>query len=269
MSWFRSIPTTRRYAGFTIFAVICAFTFETCAQTTRSLFAAAIYTQQPPAREDAPRITVTPEIQGDLLMVHQRYLAALDAYRQAPMESAAIWNKMGVANHHMFNLKEAQKDYEKALKLKPKFPEALNNLGAVYYGLKNYHEAERYYKKAIKLNPKSARFYNNIGTAYLAQGKYKKSAGAYRTALALDPNIFESDPTTKIAESGPAREMGTLNYLLAKTYAEVGRKNEALIYLRKAMNEGYGDRKKIMEDKELATLHDMPEFQQLLSEPRN
>jgi len=270
MSWFRSNSITRRYVSFTVLAAICAFTFEACAQGPRSLFAAAVYAQQAPIRgEETPRFTVTPEIQGDLLMVHQRYLAALDAYRQAPIESAVIWNKMGIANHHMFNLREAQRDYEKALKLKPGYPEALNNLGAVYYGLKDYRQAEHYYKKAIKLNPKSGRFYSNLGTAYLARGKYKKSAEAYRMAIMLDPNVFESDPTTKIPEAGPTHEMATLNYLLAKTYAQVGRKNEALIYLRKALNEGYSDRKKIKEDKELATLRDMPEFQQLISEPRN
>jgi tetratricopeptide (TPR) repeat protein len=266
MSWFCSNFNLYRCAGL----IVCAISCGVQAQTPESFLAAASFAQQPPVRSEEPtHFTVTPELQGDVMMAHQRYVAALDAYRQAPMESAVIWNKMGVANHHMFNLKEAQRDYEKALKMKPAFPEAQNNLGAVHYGLKDYREAEHCYKKAIKLNPKSATFYSNLGTAYLAQGKYKKSGEAYRTALALDPNVFESDPTTKISEIGPSREMATLNYLLAKTYAQAGRKNEALIYLRKALNGGYCDRKKILGDKEFAVLHDMPEFQSMLSEPRN
>jgi tetratricopeptide (TPR) repeat protein len=241
------------------------------AQTPNSLFAIASYAQQPPAKamDESPHFGLNPEMQGDVLMARQRYVAALDAYRQGPMDSPVIWNKMGIANHHMFNLREAQKDYEKALKLNPGYPEALNNLGAVYYGLKLYHDAERSYKKAIKLSPKSAMFYSNLGTAYLAQRKYKKGAEAYRTALALDPNVFEADPSTRIAEIGPSSEMATLNYLLAKTYAQAGRKDEALLYLRKALDEGFNDRKKILADKEFAILRDMPEFQHLLVDKRD
>lgn len=267
MSWFRSNFVPYRCIGLVVLALACVPGLQ--AQAPQSFLAAAIFAQQPPVRMEQAHFTVAPETLGDVLMAHQRYVAALSAYRQVPVESAAVWNKMGIANHHMFNLKEAQKDYEKALKLQPGYPEALNNLGAVYYGLKDYRKAERCYKKAIKRSPKSAMFYSNLGTAYLAQGKYKKGEQAYRTALALDPNVFESDPTTKIAEAGPTREVATLNYLLAKTYAEAGRKAEALLYLRKALDEGFNDRKKIREDKEFAALRDTPEFQHMLSEPRD
>ncbi|WP_158748553.1 tetratricopeptide repeat protein [Acidobacterium sp. S8] len=248
-----------------------AFTLGALAQTPNSFLAAiGSYAQQSPVRgmEDQPHFSVGPEMQGDIMMAHQRYVAALDAYRQCPPDSAVLWNKMGIANHHMFNLREAEKDYEKALKLNPSYPEAWNNLGAVYYGQKLYHDAEKAYKKAIKLNTKSAMFYSNLGTAYLAEHKYKKGAESYRTALSLDPNVFEADPASRISEMGPTHEMATLNYLLAKTYAEAGRKNEALIYLRKAIDEGYADRKKIQEEKEFAILRDVPEFQRMMSDKR-
>lgn len=265
MSWFHSHSASR---GFTVFGLTCAFTLGSLAQTPNSFLALASYgQQQPPVKtvEESPHFAISAEMQGDVLMARQRYVAAIDAYRQGPMDTAVEWNKLGIANHHMFNLREAQRDYEKALKIDPKYPEALNNLGAVYYGLKDYHNAERAYKKALKLRPKAAMFYSNLGTAYLAQGKNKKGAEAYRTALALDPNVFEGDPSARIAEIGPSKEMATLNYLLAKTYAEAGRKDEALIYLRKALDEGFSDRKKL-EEKEFAILRDTPEFQQMLSD---
>jgi tetratricopeptide (TPR) repeat protein len=229
------------------------------------------YEQQPPMRtaDDLPRFVLSSEMQGDILMARQHYVAALDAYRQGPIDSAVLWNKIGIANHHLFNLQEAERDYERALKLSPKYPEALNNLGAVYYGQKNYHDAEHAYKKAIKLSPKSAAFYSNLGTTYVAESKYKKGAEAYRTALALDPNVFEGDPSSRISEIGPTHEMATLNYLLAKAYAEAGRKDEALEYLRKALDEGFNDRKKLLEGKEFAGLRDTPEFQRLLAEKRD
>jgi tetratricopeptide (TPR) repeat protein len=268
MKGFRFSLTSRIYAGFAVVSLTCAFTLQPLAQTPRSFMAIGSYGQQPPIRvvDETPHFEVSPEMQGDILMARQRYIAAIDAYRQGPSDSAVLWNKMGIANHHMFNLREAQKDYEKALKLKPNYPEALNNLAAVYYGQKQYHDAERAYKKAIKLSPKAAMFYSNLGTAYLAEGKYKKGEQCYRTALALDPNVFESDPAARIAETGPTHEIATLNYLLAKTYAEAGRKTEALFYLRKAIGEGFNDRKKLLEEKEFAILRDVPEFQQMLAD---
>jgi len=271
MSWFPLHSSTRRNcAGVATFALTFALTLEPFAQTPKSILAIGSYAQQPPVKvEETPHFNVSPEVEGDVMMAHQRYVAALDAYRQSPMDSAVIWNKMGIANHHMFNLKEAQRDYSQALKMKPSYPEALNNMGAVYYGLKDYREAERCYKKAIKINPKSAAFYSNLGTAYLAQHKYKKGSEAYRTALSLDPKVFDGDPTAKIAEIGPTHEMATLNYLLAKTYAEAGRKDEALLYLRKAFDEGFNDRKKLMGTKEFAILHDTPEFQHMVAERGN
>lgn len=265
----RSSLTSRTFAGLALASLTCVFTLQPMAQTP-AFMAFGSYAQQPPIKavDETPHFTITPEVQGDILMAHQRYVAALDAYRQAPPDSAVLWNKMGIANHHMFNLRDAQRDYEKALKLNPKYSEAWNNLGAVYYGEKLFHESERAYKKALKLNPKSAMFYSNLGTAYLAEGKVKKGAECYRTALSLDPNVFESDPAARIAETGPTQEIATLNYLLAKTYAEAGRKTEALVYLRKAIDEGFNDRKKILDDKEFAILRNVPEFQQLMSDKR-
>ena len=44
-------------------------------------------------------------------------------------ESAVIWNKIGIAYHQLLQLNLAKKNYEHALKLDPKYSEAINNLG--------------------------------------------------------------------------------------------------------------------------------------------
>ena len=123
MSWFRFQSIRRSCAGVATLALTCALTLEPLAQTPKALLAIGSYAQQPPVKVDeTPHFNISPELQGDVMMAHQRYIAALDAYRQGSMDSAVIWNKMGIANHHMFNLKEAQKDYSKALKLQPLAP---------------------------------------------------------------------------------------------------------------------------------------------------
>jgi tetratricopeptide (TPR) repeat protein len=206
------------------------------------------------------------ETQGDLMMIHQRYLAAISAYQRGPRDSAVVWNKLGIAYQHMYALDFAKAQYEKALFLRPKYPEALNNLGTVFYGEKDYHKAENYYKKALRLKPDCASFYSNLGTAYFAERKYKQGVAAYQRAIAIDPEIFIRESEERIAEMGPIEEQAKLNYALAKLYAQAGNLEAAIQYLRAAFIDGFDDRKKLMADKEFAAIRDTPQFHLLLAE---
>ena len=212
-----------------------------------------------------PQVQPSPEMQGDLLAVRQHYLDAIAAYKEAPQDSAVVANKIGVAYHHMFDLNDAKLYYERAIKLNPDYAQAVNNLGAIYHAEKNYRQAERCYRKAIKLDPKSPLFYSNLGTAYFFQGNTRKGAQAYSQAFALDPDVFEHTGASKIEELSSSKDLAAVNYELAKTYAKAGLNDRALAYLRKALGEGFNDRKKLMNDPELASLRDTPEFLQLLS----
>jgi tetratricopeptide (TPR) repeat protein len=212
-----------------------------------------------------PQIQISPEMQGDLLAVRQHYLDAIAAYKEAPQDSAIVANKIGVAYHHMFDLNDAKLYYERAIKLDPSYAQAVNNLGAIYHAEKDYKKAERFYRKAIKLEPKSPLFYSNLGTAYFFQGNVKKGAEAYSQAFALDPDVFERTGASKIEESSSSKDLAAVNYELAKTYAKAGLNERALSYLRRALGEGFNDRKKLMNDPELASLRETPEFLQLLS----
>jgi len=212
-----------------------------------------------------PRIQVSPEMQGDLLAARQHYLDAIAAYKEAPQDSAVVANKIGVAYHHMFDLNDAKHYYERAIKLDPSYAQAINNLGAIYHAEKNYKKAERLYRKAIKLNPNSPLFYGNLGTAYFFEGNTRKGAEAYSQAFALDQNVFEHTGASKIEELSSSKDLAVVNYELARTYAKAGMNDRALNYLRKALSEGFNDRKKLMNDPELASLRETPEFLQLLA----
>jgi len=220
----------------------------------------------PPADFGAGLSSLAPETQGDLLMIHQRYLAAIAAYQRGPHDSPVVWNKLGIAYQHMYALDFAKLQYEKALSLNPKYSEALNNLGTVYYGEKDYRKAEKYYKKALKLKPDCASFYSNLGTAYFAEHKYKQGLAAYQRAFDLDPQVFIRDTMERIAEMGPIEEQARLNYELARMYAHAGNLDVAIRYLRNALIDGFDDRKKLMEEKDFAALRSKPEFTLLLSE---
>jgi tetratricopeptide (TPR) repeat protein len=210
-------------------------------------------------------LTMTPEQRGDLLMVHHQYLDAIDAYRHAPRDSAVVWNKLGIAYHHVYALDQAKMDYQQALLLKPRYPEAMNNLGAIYYAERDYKRAEKYYQRALKLVPKSAKIYNNLGTAYFAEGKFNKGTEAYRTAFALDSQVFEENPLETISESSTSVDRARLDFCLAELYAEAGMKDQAIEFLRKAIDAGFNDNKRMMQDPKLANIRNTAEFAQVIA----
>lgn len=209
-----------------------------------------------------------PEMRGDLAMARQQYVAAIAAYREAPADSPHVWDKMGMAWHHLFALNEARRDYLHALQLRPVFPEALNNLGAVYYAKKDYRRAVKYYLKALALNPKSAAVYSNLGTAWFAQGKDDLGIQAWRAAFALNPRVFDTPYAVMEAQSVPARDRAQQDFCLAKLFASSGHNAEAIHYLRRAFDEGFDNRQALLDDQNLASLRATPEFAMLMTEQK-
>lgn len=212
-----------------------------------------------------PKVPPTPEQLGDALMAHQRYQAAIEAYKKAPTNNADVWNKMGIAYQLMFNLTDAMHCYRTSYKLNSKSSNVLNNLGTVYDALKQYHNAEKMYRKALKIDPQSALILKNLGTNLLAQHKYSKGWQEYQAALRADPQVFENNSRPRIENPASVSDRGAMNYYMAKGCAKAGMSQQAIEYLRLAINEGYTNPKKIIADNEFANLHGIPEFEQLLA----
>ena len=237
------------------------------AQTSQSLLDSPL---RPPAPVAPPTVPLDPERRADILMARKMYREAIEVYREAPLDSAIIWNKIGIAYHQMLQLDTAKKNYEKAIKLNRHYSEAINNLGTVYYARKNYKKAISYYKRALKISPNSASVYSNLGTAYFARRKYKDAAEAYQTALSLDKDVFEHHGSYGVLlEERSVEERAKFHFYLARTYAKAGMNERALQYIRKALEEGFKEKKKLMEEPEFEALRALPEFQELMAlEPR-
>jgi tetratricopeptide (TPR) repeat protein len=217
-----------------------------------------------------PTPTLTPEKRGDIYMARKMYREAIDAYGEAAQNSAVIWNKMGIAYHQLSQLDAAKKNYEKAIKLNPHYAEAINNLGTVWYAKKSYRRAISQYNKALKYSPESASIYSNLGTALFARKKYQDAFVAYTKALSLDPEVFEHRNTYGVLlQERRVEDRAKFHFYLSKLYAKAKMNDRALEYMRKALEEGFKDRKKFTEDPDFASLQDLPEFQTLLTmEPR-
>ncbi len=216
---------------------------------------------------NAERSTLSTETRGDIYMARKMYREAIDMYRQGPSNSAVLANKIGIAFHQMSQLELARKNYQRAVKLDPKYPEAINNLGTIYYAQKDYARAIRCYKRALKLSRDSASMYSNLGSAYFGRKDYKLATECYQRALRLDPDVFEhhSNFGTLMMERD-VEERATFHLYMAKMYAKTGANERALIYLRKALEEGVKDREKIPSIPEFAALKTDPAFLQLLAE---
>jgi len=215
-------------------------------------------------------VVLPPESRGDIFMARKMYREAIDAFAEAPKNNPVTLNKTGIAFQQMQQLDRARKLYEQALKLKPTYAEAQNNIGTVYYAQKSLRRAIGAYRKALKLSPDSASIHMNLGTAYFARKMEKESIAEYKTALQLDPDVFERHGSYGVLlEERSVEEKAKFHYALAKLYATAGRQDLALQYLRRALEEGFRDRKKLEQDPEFQSMRELPEFKELLTlEPR-
>ena len=216
---------------------------------------------------------ISPEMRGDIFMARKMYREAIDAFKQGSPTDPVMWNKTGIAYHQMMQLDNAKKSYERAIKLKKDYVEAINNLGTVYYAKKSYRRAVNYYKKALKLagaEPKSASIYMNLGTAYFARKKYDDATAAYQSAMKLDPLVFERHSNYGVMlEERSVTERAKYHFYVAKLYAKDGRNDLAIQYLRKALEEGFKEKKQVEDAPEFAGIKNLPEFKELLTkEPR-
>ena len=222
------------------------------------------------AQGETPKPALSAESRGDIFMARKMYSEAIEAFSQGSPKDPVLRNKLGIANHQLLRLEAARKCYEQAIKLKPDYSEAINNLGTVYYAGKNYRRAISQYKKAIKLAPDSASIHSNLGTAYYSRDQIALANEEYRIAMTLDPNVFERHSSYGVLlQERSVADRAKFHYMMAALYAQDGRNELALQYLRKALEEGYKERKKLPDDPAFAGLRELPEFKELLAlEPR-
>jgi len=206
------------------------------------------------------------ETRGDIFMARKQYSDAIDMYRKSNEKSAAVENKIGIAFHQMQRLDLARKYYEKAIKLKPDYAEAINNLGTVFYSEKSFRRAVGCYRRALRFSPQSATMMANLGMAYFGRHDYDHASEMFALALSTDPMVFERHGQYgELLQEQSVEEMAKFHLFLAKAHAKKGENEQALLYLRKALEEGVKDRNKIPDMPEFATLKTDAAFVELMT----
>jgi tetratricopeptide (TPR) repeat protein len=218
----------------------------------------------PPPDATAEQLETT----ADQLRARKAYLESLDYFRAALNKgsSAQIYNKMGIVELQTFHLADAKKDFERSIKLDKKQADALNNLGVVYYEGKNFGRAIKYYKKAIAMRAEMASYYSNLGAALFSKKEFEKATEVYAKALELDPDIFERTSRTGVAAQLPSPEdRARYEYVMARLYAKMGRTDDSLQCLRKALEQGYKNINMVYKDAEFSDLRKNPRFIELMA----
>ncbi len=73
---------------------------------------------------------------------------------------------------------------------------------------------------------------------------YKHAGEAWEKALSLDPEVFENHSTQGVLiQQQTGEERAKFHLALARTYAKAGMDDRALSYIRKALEEGFREKK--------------------------
>jgi tetratricopeptide (TPR) repeat protein len=127
------------------------------------------------------------------------------------------YGNLGVALLQKGHVDEAIADYEKALEIKPDYPEAHSNLGTAFLQKGRVDEAIAQCQKALAIKSDYAGAHANLGNALLQKGEVDEAMVHYRKVLEIKPHFFEA-----------YNNLGTA--LLQK-----GELSEAIVHFQKAL----------------------------------
>jgi tetratricopeptide (TPR) repeat protein len=223
------------------------------------------------AQTPATSAPIDDEEMARLHLARKEYKEAGEIFYRLATENPKnplYWNELGIAHHNQSQLDLALKCYQRAVKADRRYADAQNNIGTVFYARKKYAKAIRAYKRAINLRDDFAPFYLNLGYAYFGQKDFQNSIAAFRKALAIDPASL--DPTrshigTVIQDRSLSAERGRFYYLLAKSFAQGGDIDRAILYLRKSRDEGYRDFDSVKKDPVFAAVLKDPAAEDLFA----
>jgi tetratricopeptide (TPR) repeat protein len=167
---------------------------------------------------------------------------------------------LGVILWLLEDLDESQATFERIYAMDSTQVFILHPLGSIYFYKGEYELAAYYYEKAIEYNPEDYSFFGAAGWAYYAQGDMEHAADCFSKSIALmkgEENIFYSRKALYYGLMGTqdschfymnkmniredplehnVDEALTLSYL----YLVLGEKEKAFIYLKSALDRGYG-----------------------------
>lgn len=122
-------------------------------------------------------------------------------------ETAQFRSNQGMVLGHIGQHLEALDSFERALSLRPDYPEALNNQGVSLDALDRPVEAEQAYRRAVDLRPDYLDAWANLANTLWARGRAQEAVAACEQALLLQPTHFAALTT----QGHALRDLGRLD----------------------------------------------------------
>lgn len=144
----------------------------------------------------------------------------LEKYLAKVPDDARAWVGLGVGYEDQKRFADAQKAFEKALQVDPKFADAEYQLGVLISLTGNSALAIQHYEHAIELNPKQGDALEKLGNLYLEASQFEKARDVLLKAEAVDPKNRK------------------VEYGLALVYSKLGDREEARIHMERFANAG-------------------------------
>ena len=217
---------------------------------------------KPEASETAKRVFEVAAVLASSNLKEQAKEAAsrelLEAASRLLPKSALLAFNLGLAwqqSNEPEALANGIASYQRALRLRPNFPEGLSNLGVALDDKGRTDEAITAYRKALELKPDDpkilAGILNNLGTALLEKGRTDDAIEYYQKAIAARPNFPEALNNLGVALKQKGRIDEAIEYYqkaiaarrdyakalfnLGLALAEKGQTDEAIEYFKKAI----------------------------------
>jgi tetratricopeptide (TPR) repeat protein len=125
----------------------------------------------------------------------ERFADAVDGYDRAialrPNYPEAFCHR-GNALRLLAKRDEALASYDRAVALKTSYADAFYNRGALLEEMERWDDAVASYENAVALSPDFPQAHNNLGNALLAVRRYDEALAAFDHALALTPDYAEA-----------------------------------------------------------------------------
>jgi type IV pilus assembly protein PilF len=213
---------------------------------------------------------LTLEERADIYMARKKYDDAVDYYyralKQTKLSNPVLWNKLGIAFQVQTKFQRARKAYTNATRLDKNFADAWNNIGTVLFMEKKYAKSVKYYQHAISLKSGVASFHMNLGTSYYHLKKFDLAVEEYRTALGIDPKVVALQSSVGTVVHASETDVEYFFYM-AKAFASVGDADEAVRYLRRALEDGFNKTDRITADPDFQKISQYPAFVELMRNP--
>jgi tetratricopeptide (TPR) repeat protein len=222
---------------------------------------------------------------GRIFSSQGNFLEAIKYYRQTLIvrpDHAKAHFGMGTALMAQSKITEAIQHYFEAIRINPYFADAHYYLGNALAALNRKEEAIVHYNKALDINPEFVEAIVNIGVTFEEQGNIAEAIEHYDKALAIKPmtplaleNLARINKNRKEYQSAihfykeilkvmPGNPV--VYYNLACVYALQNKTEEALGWLKKAVNNGFNNWNLLKTDHELENIRDTSDYKALIKE---